>query len=37
MCTNRIVNFNVPAVHKGKIKEIEKREKYLDLARDIKS
>ena len=32
----RIVNFAVPAVHRVKIKEIQKRDKYFDLAREIK-
>ena len=33
----RIGNFTVPAGHKVKIKESEKRDKYLDLAREQKT
>ena len=36
MRTCRIVNFAVPADHKVKLKECEKRHKYLDLARELK-
>ena len=32
----RIVDFAVPADHRGKLKEYEKRGKYLDLARELK-
>ena len=32
----RIVDFAVPADHKVKLKESEKRDKYLDLAREVK-
>ena len=32
----RILNFTVPADHIGKIKESEKTDKYLDLARELK-
>ena len=31
--TRRIVDFTVPADHRAKLKECEKRDKYLDLAR----
>ena len=34
--TCRIVDFAVPADHRVKIKENEKRDKYLDLARELK-
>ena len=34
--TCRIVNFAVPTDHRMKIKESEKRDKYLDLARELK-
>ena len=34
--TCRIVIFAVPADHKVKLKENKKRDKYLDLARDMK-
>ena len=34
--TYRIVNFAVPADHRVTLKEIEKRSKYLDLARQLK-
>ena len=32
----RIVDFAVPADHRIKLKECEKRDKYLDLARELK-
>ena len=32
----RIVNFEVPADHRVKLKESEKNDKYLDLARELK-
>ena len=32
----RIVDFAVPAYHRIKLKECEKRDKYLDLARELK-
>ena len=32
----KIVDFAVPADHKIKLKECEKRDKYLDLARELK-
>ena len=32
----KIVDFTVPADHKIKLKEHEKRDKYLDLARELK-
>ena len=31
------MNFNVPANYKVKLKEREKRDKYLDLARELKN
>ena len=34
--TCRIVDFGVPADHRLKLKESEKRDKYLDLAREVK-
>ena len=34
--TYRTVDFAVPVDHKVKLKESEKRDKYLDLAREIK-
>ena len=34
--TSRIANFAVPADQKVKLKECEKRDKYLDLARELK-
>ena len=34
--TYRIVDFAVPADHRGRIKESEKRDKYLNLAREVK-
>ena len=35
--TCRIVDLTVQADHKGKLKENEKRDKYLDLVREQKS
>ena len=35
--TCKIVDFAVPADHKIKLKECEKRDKYLDLARELKN
>ena len=32
----KIVDFAVPADHRIKAKEFEKKEKYLDLARELK-
>ena len=32
----KIVNFAIPADHRIKLKEREKRDKYLDLARELK-
>ena len=32
----KIVDFTVPADHRIKLKECEKRDKYLDLARELK-
>ena len=32
-----MVNFAVPADHRLKLKESEKRDKYLDLARELKT
>ena len=32
----KIVDFAVPAVHRIKLKECEKKDKYLDLARELK-
>ena len=32
----KIVDFAVPADHKIKLKECEKKDKYLDLARELK-
>ena len=32
----KIVNFAVPADHRIKLKECEKKDKYLDLARELK-
>ena len=32
----KIVDFAVPANHRVKLKEIEKKEKYFDLARKLK-
>ena len=34
--TCKIVNFAVPADHRIKLKECEKTDKYLDLARELK-
>ena len=34
--TCKIVDFAVPAYHRTKLKECEKRDKYLDLARELK-
>ena len=34
--TCKIVDFAVPAVHRMKMKECEKKYKYLDLARELK-
>ena len=34
--TCRIVDFTVPAGDRVKLKESEKRDKYLDLARELK-
>ena len=34
--TCQIVDFAVPADHRVKLKEIEKKDKYLDLARELK-
>ena len=34
MC--KIVDFAIPADHRIKLKECEKRDKYLDLARELK-
>ena len=36
MRTCRIVNFTVPAGDRVHLKEYEKRDKYLDLAKDLK-
>ena len=33
----KIVDFDVPADHRIKLKECEKRDKYLDLARELKN
>ena len=33
--TCKIVNFAVPADHRIKLKECEKKDKYLDLAREL--
>ena len=32
----KIVDFTVPADHRIKLKECEKKEQYLDIARDLK-
>ena len=32
----KIVDFGVPANHRIKLKECEKKDKYLDLARELK-
>ena len=34
--TRKIIDFAVPADHRIKLKECEKRDKYLDLARELK-
>ena len=34
--TSKIVDFAVPADHRIKLKECEKKDKYLDLARKLK-
>ena len=34
--TCQIVNFAIPTDHRVKLKESEKRDKYLDLARELK-
>ena len=34
--TSKIVDFAVPAEHRIKLKECEKKDKYLDLARELK-
>ena len=34
--TGKIVDFAVPADHRIKLKECEKKDKYLDLARELK-
>ena len=34
--TCKIVNFPVPADHRIKLKECEKKDKYLDLAKELK-
>ncbi len=33
----KIVDFAVPAVHRVNLKESEKKDKYLDLARELKN
>ena len=33
----KIIDFAVPADHRIKLKECEKRDKYLDLARELKN
>ena len=35
--TSKIVDFAVPADHRIKLKECEKKDKYLDLARELKN
>ena len=35
--TCRIVDFTIPADHRVKLKESEKRDKFLDLARKLKN
>ena len=35
--TCKIVDFAVPADHRIKLKECEKKDKYLDLARELKN
>ena len=34
--TCKIVDFTVPAAHRIKLKECEKKDKYIDLARELK-
>ena len=34
--TGKIVDLAVPAVHRIKLKDCEKKDKYLDLARELK-
>ena len=34
---NRIVNFPIPVDHRVKLSESEKRDKYLDLAKELKN
>ena len=34
--TSKIVDFAVPADHRIKLKECEKKDKYLDLAKELK-
>ena len=34
---SRIVDFSVPADHRVKLKESEKRDKYLDLVKEVKN
>ena len=34
--TCKIVNFTVPADHRIKLKECEKKDKYIDLAKELK-
>ena len=34
--TCKIVDFTIPADHRVKLKENEKKDKYLDLARELK-
>ena len=36
MTTCKIIDFAVPADHRIKLKEYEKKDKYLDLARELK-
>ena len=36
MRTCSFVDFTVPAVHRVKLKESEMKDKYLDLARELK-
>ena len=36
MRTSKIVDFTVPADHRINLKESEKKDKYLDLARELK-
>ena len=36
MGTCKIVDFAIPADHRVKLKESEKKDKYLDLARELK-